>query len=285
MEPLAWVNGVIVNLKEAKVSLEDRGYLFGDGVYEVIRVYRRCLFYFAAHLKRLQESANAIGISLPRRAEEIEEAALSLLSKSGYQDAYIYIQVTRGIAERSHLFSSEASAQMVLFVREHPPLVPLKEIKPVKAVTLPDERWLNCHIKTINLLPNILALQKAAEAGADEALLYRAGGMVTEGTKANVFAVINGIIRTHPATNLILSGVSRKVAVDLAKALSLPVKEEAFSLSELKEATEAWLTSTMQEVCPLESVDGHKFAAAPGPFSTLLMQGFRQEIKRVCGGV
>ncbi len=286
MEPMAWINGDITHLAEATISLEDRGYLLGDGVYEVIRVYNGFTFYFQAHLERLHKSAEAIRIVLPFRDEDIKKAAATLLEKSGYKDAYIYIQVTRGSARRDHLFPEETKPLMVIYVRPLDPLLPLDQVKPVSSITLPDQRWLNCHIKTINLLPNLLARQKANESGAVEAILYRQDNTVTEGTRSNVFAVIEGVIRTHPESNLILSGVSRNIVVKIIKDLDMKLDEQSFNRNELKKASEVWITSTSLEVCPVDFLDGSQIEGVhPGPITAALMNEFRNEISRSCGEV
>jgi len=191
MENLAWINGEISNLAEAKVSLEDRGFLLGDGVYEVIRVYNGCTFYLNAHLERLHNSAGAIRIDIPYSDSDLKKAVNDLIIKSGYNDCYIYMQVTRGSAVRDHIFPAGITPGMVMYVRPMTALPDIEEVSPAGCITLPDERWLNCHIKTINLLPNLLARQKAHEAGAVEAIMYRPHGLVTEGTRSNVFIKID----------------------------------------------------------------------------------------------
>jgi len=283
MQNLAWIDGTIVELSSAKISLEDRAYLLGDGVYEVVRYYDRCLFYLDAHLDRLQKSATAIRLLLPYRREVITAAANELIEKSGFANGYLYLQATRGSAKRDHLFPEDTASSMTMYVREMPPLTPLEQVKPVHLVTLPDERWLNCHIKTVNLLPNLLARQKAFESGAAEAVLYRPGGTVTEGTRSNVFAVIDGDVRTHPATNLILPGISRRIVLDILAEKVIAFREEAFTLEELQKATEVWVTSTNMEVNPVRSIDSLVFAEpVPGPVCLVLMQEFRSRIAASC---
>ncbi len=283
MQNLAWIDGTIVELSSAKISLEDRAYLLGDGVYEVVRYYDRCLFYLDAHLDRLQNSATAIRLLLPYRREVIAAAANELIEKSGFANGYLYLQATRGSAKRDHLFPKDTASSMTMYVREMPPLTPLEQVKPVHLVTLPDERWLNCHIKTVNLLPNLLARQKAFESGAAEAVLYRPCGTVTEGTRSNVFAVIDGEVRTHPATNLILPGISRRIVLDILAEKVIAFREEAFTLEELQKATEVWVTSTNMEVNPVRSIDSLIFAEPlPGPVCLVLMQEFRSRIAASC---
>lgn len=285
MKNLAWINGKISELADAKVSLEDRGYLLGDGVYEVVRVYNGCAFYLNAHLERLKKSAEAVRMTIPYSFDQITAVTKELISESGYSDAYVYMQLTRGSAARDHLFPAETEPGMVMYIRPLPPLKALEEVTAAACITLPDERWMNCHIKTVNLLPNLLARQKAAEAGAVEAIMYRPGDIVTEGTRSNLFAVIDGVVRTHPETNLILSGITRQIVVALLEDRKLKFSETAFTLAELKTASEAWLTSTTLEVNPIDTIDRAALnRPVPGPITTSLMKDFRRIIDTECGG-
>jgi D-alanine transaminase len=283
MQNLAWIDGTVVELSAAKVSLEDRAYLLGDGVYEVIRFYDRCLFYMDAHLDRLQNSATAIRLLLPYRRKDIVVAADQLIEESGFENGYLYLQVTRGSAKRDHLFPQEGKPSMIMYVRELPPLKPLEQVKPLHLITLPDERWLNCHIKTVNLLPNLLARQKAFESGATEAILYRPGGIVTEGTRSNIFAVIDGVVRTHPATNLILPGISRQIVLEILAENDLACHEDALTLEDLPKASEVWVTSTNMEVNPVRSIDSLILPVpVPGPLCQILMKEFRSRVATSC---
>ncbi len=285
MENLAWINSEISNLAEAKVSLEDRGYLLGDGVYEVIRVYNGCTFYLNAHLERLHHSAGAIRIDIPYSDTDLKKAANDLIIKSGYKDCYIYMQVTRGIARRDHIFPEGITPGMVMYVRPMTPLPDIEEVSPASCITLPDERWLNCHIKTVNLLPNLLARQKAYEAKAIEAVLYRPGNIVTEGTRSNVFALIDGAVCTHPRTNLILPGISRQIVIDILHETETPYEETAFTVEDLKKASEVWLTSTTLEVNPVSEIDGEIIRGnVPGNLTLMLMKKFREKIALECKG-
>ncbi len=280
MQNLAWIDGTFIDLAEAKVPLEDRGYLLGDGVYEVTRVYNCRPFYLTAHLERLQRSADAIRIAIPYTKPEIEQAVGELINKSGFCEGYIYMQVTRGSAKRDHLFPADTPSSMTMYTRELDALLPAESVAPIKCITLPDERWLNCHIKTVNLLPNLLARQKASEAGAVEAILYRPGDLVTEGTRSNVFAVIDGMVRTHPTTNLILPGVTRSIVLSILNELTIAYSETAFTLQELKKASEVWITSTTMEVNPVAEIDGYPLSGTvPGPVCAQLMEKFREIIK------
>ncbi len=283
MRNLAWINGTVSDISEAKVSLEDRGHLLGDGVYEVTRIYNSRPFYLSAHLERLHKSAVAIRIDIPVRIGEIEEIVADLIKKSDCIDGYLYIQLTRGSAQRNHLFPVGATPNLTLYVRGLDPLPALEAVKPAECITLPDERWLNCHIKTVNLLPNLLARQKAAEAGAQEAILYRSGDVVTEGTRSNVFILIDGKVRTHPESNLILSGITRRIVLDILTELAISNSEENFTRHDLQNASEVWITSTTMEVNPVAKIDGNRVkGTAPGPICYRLMEELRNKIAATC---
>ncbi len=284
MKNLAWLNGSICDISEAKVPLEDRGFFFGDGVYEVIKIYNGKPFYLFPHLKRLQNSTSAIEIDLPYTIEEIEKNIADLIEKSECQNGYIYMQITRGCAERDHLPPADIKPSMIMYVREfNAPASVLDNFKPASCITLPDERWLHCNIKSVNLLPNILARKKAAKAGAVEAILYRPGGVVTEGTRTNIFAVIDGKVRTHPESNLILSGITRSIVIDIMRKQKISFLEEAIHVEELKHASEVWTASSGIEIHPISIIDGRTVSEdIPGPVCRHLIEEFQKIIKGEC---
>ncbi|MGM0688334.1 MAG: D-amino-acid transaminase [Bacillota bacterium] len=283
MQNLVWMDGTISDISKAKISIEDRGYLFGDGVYEVIRIYNSLPFYLNAHLKRLQVSAGAIRIDIPYSIDDIKTTVQDLIETSGCKEGYIYMQLTRGIAKRDHLFPAETKPKMVIYVRGLNPISDIGAIKPQRCITLPDQRWMNCYIKTINLLPNLLARQQASEAGAIEAILYRPGEVVTEGTRSNVFAVIDGRVMTHPESNLILSGITRRIVLDILEKLSIPFIEESFKLRDLEKASEVWITSSTMEVNPVGEIDGRSINNfAIGSVCLQVMKEFRIQIADNC---
>ncbi len=283
MKNLAWIDGTICDINEAKVPIEDRGYLFGDGVYDVVKIYNGRPFYLQAHLERLQRSANAIEIEIPYALPEIEKSIESLMKQSNCTDGYLYMQVTRGSAPRGHLFPLGNSPTMIMYVRSYEGSLHSEQIESADCITLPDERWLNCYIKSINLLPNVYALQKAYEAGAAEAILYRSDGTVTEGTHTNVFAVIDGTVRTHPQSKLILTGITRNIVLDLLSQLEVPVLEKAFSVDDLKHASEVWTTSTGLEIMPVSRIDGRAVKEfSTGPICKSLIDEFRKKVQAEC---
>ncbi len=283
MKCLAWLDGKLCDLSEAQVPLEDRSYLFGDGVYEVIKIYNKKPFFLQPHLKRLQNSAAAIDIEVPYSIEHIEKNIADLIEKSACSEGYLYMQISRGSAKRDHLLPEGIRPSMVMYVREFSSPNSIDEIKPADCITLPDERWLNCYIKSVNLLPNVLARHKAAEKGAVEAIFYRPGGIVTEGTRTNVFAVIDGIVRTHPESRLILSGITRMIALDILGNLGIAVSEEAFNLEDLKNASEVWTTSTGMEIFPVAKIDGNRVGSTvPGPVCDELIKAYWKLVEEKC---
>lgn len=270
MPDIACVNGRFGPLAEAVVSVEDRGFQFGDGVYEVIRTYRGRPFAIDEHLSRLERSAQALQLSLgytkARWIALIEEG----LRRSSLPETKIYLQITRGQAPRDHPFPAELSPTTVLTFRELHPLDLSVRQAGVQAILLEDIRWGRCDIKSVNLLANVLARQRAKEAGVFEAILVR-DGQVTEGSVSNVMVVRNGVLETAPEGHRILSGVTRAIVLELARKEGLPVVETFVGREDLLTASEVFLTGTTVEVLPVVHIDGQAIGAGvPGPLSQLL---------------
>jgi D-alanine transaminase len=270
MPDIGFINGTFMPLAEARVSVEDRGYQFGDGIYEVLRTYRGVPFRLDAHLDRLSRSAR--GIELPEPYDKsqwgryIEEG----LARGGFAESKVYLQLTRGVAPRDHAFPSASRPTAVMTIRELQPLDPALAAAGVRTITLPDLRWGRCDIKTINLLPNLLARQEAKRRGTYEAILHREE-TVTEGSVSNVMIVLNGILVTPPESPYILSGVTRAVVLDLARKDGLEVRERAVSLRELRGADEVFLTGTTVEILPVVQVDDRAVGSGKsGPVTTRL---------------
>lgn len=284
MRELAWINGTTTELSEARVSLEDRGFFFGDGVYETLRIYYGKPFYLGAHLQRLEQSAAAIMLELPYTREVLEAIALQLIEDSGSKEAYLYLQLTRGAAPRNHLFPEGVKPTLVMYVRAFPLGFGAVSNTGAPCSTHPDERWLHCNIKTINLLPNVLAKEKARQAGAYEAILYRPGGVVTEGSSTNVFVVLGDEVYTHPESDLILSGITRQVILGLLSEAGVLYKEEAISLEQLRQAAEVWLSSSVAEIVPVITLDSKPVGdGKPGPITQRVMREYRGAVQRSCG--
>jgi len=255
---IVYVNGSFLPRAEARVSVEDRGFVFGDGVYEVLRVINGRLFATRFHNQRLERSLEGVRIKLkgadsPARFVEIGKQLLQdndLLQG----EATLYIQVTRGAAPRVHTFPSPDVAPTIYISVS--PFTPYRDFAQTgaSAISHPDLRWGRCDLKTLNLLPNVLASQSAKERGAFEAMLIR-DGVVTEGTKTNFFGVVNGSLRTHPCDNHILPGITRSVLRDLARELSIGLDETPITAEEIPMLSELFLTGTTTDVMPIVKLD------------------------------
>jgi D-alanine transaminase len=278
MSRIVHLAGEYLPAREARVDVDDRGFLFGDGVYEALRALNGTVFEEEAHLRRLQRGLAGLEI---RSEPAVEPARLQsicrrLLELNALEEghALVYLQVTRGVAPRTHHFPDVRTeltvyASATLFV-------PPRELQEngATAITQPDQRWKRCDLKTINLLPNVLAKQHAREAGATEALLVREG-VITEGSHTNVFAVVDGVVRTHPCTAEILPGITREVVLGLARGAGLPVEERAIDISELPLAEEVFLTGTTTDLIPITCIDGRPVGdGRPGPVSRVLLERY-----------
>ena len=275
MPEIAFVNDVFMPLSEARVSVEDRGFQFGDGVYELLRVYAGVPFRLTEHLGRLEQSARAIGIHLPYTPDRWAAVIAEAVSRSGFPEAKVYIQVTRGVAPRDHVPTGSVSPTVVLTVRAMVPLPAALYAGGADVVTVPDTRWARCNIKSVGLLANVLAKQQARDAGAVEALFVRAGHIL-EGATSNVLVVRERCLVTPPEGPLLLSGVTRRVVLELAQEAGVAVKERPVTEEELYTSEEVMLTGTTIEVLPVGRVNGRPIGGgAPGPVTKLVMARFR----------
>jgi D-alanine transaminase len=270
MPDIAFVNGRFLPWKDAVVSIDDRGFQFGDGVYEVIRTYRGAPFELAAHLARLERSTKELNLVQPYSRAQWTQWIQQGLGQAGYQEAKVYIQITRGTAPRDHAFPSGVSPTVVMTIRElHPLSLQLRQ-DGVTARTCDDLRWSRCDIKSLNLLGNVLAREEARKAGVFEAILVK-DGLVTEGSLSNVMAVRSGTIVTAPEGPRILSGVTRTVVLELARKEEIPVEEQFLSLDALYGADEVFLTGTTLEVLGVVRIDGNTIGSGrPGPITKTL---------------
>jgi D-alanine transaminase len=279
----AILNGKIIERSEAKVDVEDRGYQFGDGVYEVIRVYNGKMFTLTEHLNRFEKSSESIGITLPYTMEDLTKLLEELIAKNNLQLGTIYMQITRGVASRNHAFPVEKVApSLVAYTKEA--LRPIESLKTgVRAMLTEDIRWLRCDIKSLNLLGNLLAKQKAAEKGCFEAIQHR-NQDVTEGSSSNIYIVKNGVVITHPSNHLILKGITKDVILKVCATSNIVVEERTFTIEELASADEVFLSSTTSEVMPVIEVDGNSVAnGLPGAVTVKLQELFEREIEKQCG--
>lgn len=271
---VGFINGKFISVEELVLPIDERGHNFGDGVYEVIRVYRGKPFLLDEHLERLANSAREIRLDLPYSLEGIKGFIHEGIERSGLKEVQVYLQVTRGIATRQHLFPHVPPSITMTF-RPASSVPDEYREKGVTAISLPDERWANCYIKSLNLLPNILAKQKAHDAGSFEAILVR-DGYVTEGSSTNVFMVKNGVVVTPPLTKHILPGITRMALLGLMDSLATPYEERQFTLEELKQADEVFITSTTIEIVPVVKLDDSSIGTGvPGPITKRLAEEFK----------
>ncbi|MCC5464868.1 D-amino-acid transaminase [Pelosinus baikalensis] len=284
MRELGLINGRLVDMNENVVTMEDRGHQFGDGVYEVTKVYNGKCFALRPHLDRLYQSLRAIRIPATYTFEELVQFHEALIKESGITEGAIYLQITRGAAPRVHPFPEQVVPCLTMSIRPSEPVKQELRDNGVKIILIPDERWLRCDIKSLNLLSNVLGKQQAKEAGCYEAVMVR-DGSVTEGTSSNFFVVKDGVIWTHPATNLILKGVTRTILLErLAKELDLTILEKAFDVSFVKGASEAFLSGTSTEIMPVISIDGKLVNdGVVGPITRKLQAAYTQLIDEECG--
>ncbi len=274
-----FLNGEYLPLDKACVPVLDRGFIFGDGVYEVIPVYGRNPFRLEHHLQRLKNSMQAVRLDNPYSDDEWAKIIANVVERNDGGDQSIYLQVTRGVASRDHRFPGDTTPTVFLMSNLFV-MVPSEQLEHgVSAITLDDIRWQYCSIKSIALLPNILLRQQAVEQGAAEAILLR-DDEVTEGAASNVFIVKDGIIITPPKTDCLLPGITRDLVVEQAEEHALPVEEANITFEDLLAADEVWLTSSTKEILPVTQLNGNTVGSGkPGPFWKQ-MYGLYQEYKQ-----
>ncbi|MEW5973646.1 MAG: D-amino-acid transaminase [Pseudomonadota bacterium] len=284
MAATVYLNGQFMPLEEACVSVLDRGFLFGDGVYEVIPVYGGHMLRGVEHIERLERSMDGIRIDHPMSRVEWLAMLAELVELNGGGDQAIYLQVTRGAPlRRDHAFPPAGTPPTVFAMSN--PLAPIAESwlrLGVDAVTVPDLRWLRCDLKTIQLLGNVLARQQAVEQGAVEAILLR-DGQAIEGSASNLFIIKDGAIHTTPKSAAILGGITRDLILELAHAEGIPVREEVMPEALLRNADEVWVTSSTREIVPITRVDGKLVGEGrPGPVWQRMhaaYQAFKQKVR------
>ena len=251
----AFLNGTFLPLEDACVPVMDRGFLFGDGVYEVIPVYAGKLFRLAHHLKRLRNSLDAIRIENPLSADDWESMLDELVSRNEAADQAVYLQVTRGVAEkRDHAFPADCKPTLFAMSTPMAASVDIDSISGTTAITLPDIRWKLCNIKAITLLPNVMLRQQAIDAGTAEAILIK-DGYAVEGAASNIFIVKNGLLITPPNGPTLLPGITRDLIIELAANHAVPFREADITEAELFSADEIWLTSSTREISPVTLLD------------------------------
>ena len=275
---IVYHNGRFIDKEAVSISPEDRGFNFADGVYEVIRSYNGLPFRLDAHLRRLNRNLLELRLDIDA-IDTLKTIPTELLQRNQLLtgDATIYMQISRGAAPRSHPFPADVSPTIYAAASPFEPPVD-KWRNGIKVICLPDIRWARCDIKTVALLPNVLANQQALDAGADEALFVR-DGAVTEGTVSNFGAVFNGQLWTYPDSNYILPGITRQAVLDLCQALQVPLRMHPIMAERLKDASEALVMGTTKEVTPVVQIDRHVIGdGGPGPITTKLQNAFRDLI-------
>jgi len=285
MSGTAYVNGRYLPYAEAGIHVEDRGFLFADGVYEVVPVVNGRLMNLGHHLERLARSLSELRIAPPVAPAALPLIMAELLRRNRLRTGRLYLQVTRGSSPRDFKFPKDVPPSLVMVTRSVPLNLSESVDQGVAVVSVPDIRWLRRDIKSVSLLPQVLAKQAAAEAGAFEAWMVDAEGFVTEGASSNAWIVTaDGALATRPADNLILSGVTRRVVLDLVERLGLRFKMRAFSLAEAAAAREAFVTSAGTFVLPVASLDGRPVGdGRPGPVALGLRRAYLSVLKAAAG--
>jgi len=280
---MVFLNGKFMPLEEARVPVLDRGFIFGDGVYELVPVYSRVPFRMDEHLARLERSLASVRIRNPYSRAEWRDIILQLVARQSFEDQGVYFQVTRGVAKRDHAFPKDAAP--TVFVMSNPLVNPPQELveRGAAAVTAVDDRWLHCDIKSISLIGNCLLRQASADAGAAETILFR-DRRLTEASASNVFVVRDGMILSPPKSSLILPGITYDVISEIARSAGLPIEFRDVSEPEVRSADEVWVTSSSKEVLAIVALDGKPVGAGkPGPVFRrvyALYQEFKQKVMR-----
>lgn len=283
MTEYVWMNGQVLPLAEAKVGVEDRGYQFADGVYEVVRIYQRKPFTLSEHLERLERSCEGIRLHDAFDRATLATAIRSFIDQHGPNDGMVYLQVTRGVAPRNHVNPPKATPVALFYTRPLPAVPAPGTGEGVKLHTVPDERWRRCWIKSIALLANVLAKNEAVEAGADEAVFLE-DGIISECSASNLLAVIDGKVVTHPVGLKVLPGITRLVLTQLAKDLGIEFVERPLREDEARNADELFITSTTRELNWVSHWDGRPVAGGGcGPITRKLHEAYAQRVQRDIG--
>jgi D-alanine transaminase len=278
-----YLNGEFLPLEAARIPVLDRGFIFGDGIYEMVPVYDRQPFRLDEHLRRLQGSLDAIRLANPLSDTAWRERIRQLVALQDFVDQSLYIQVTRGVAPRDHAFPRAVVPTVFMMAQ---PLVTASEAQKsagVCAITAPDVRWLRCNIKAVSLLANVLARQQAVDADCAETILLR-DGFLTEGAASNIFVVKKGVLLTPAPSHLMLTGITYDVVLELAAKNAIPVEVREISEAEVRDADELWMTSSTKEIMAIVRLDGRSVGAGvPGPLARrmdALYQAFKRQVMR-----
>jgi D-alanine transaminase len=284
MGSLAYLNGMFCPIAEAKVSIEDRGFQFGDSVYEVVVTYDGRPFLLDPHMKRMARSAAQIGLDYDFEDRPLEPIIEEGLRRSGIADAVVYIQLTRGVAPRAHAVPDHPiEPTVVMTFKPRPPVSPENRQRGVSVITVLDDRWARCFIKAVTLLPNVLAKTEAVRRGFYDALFVSPGGEVREATSANVFVVRDRRIAMPPRDESVLHGITQGFIMECAEAIDIPIEERVIRREDLPTADEAFLSNTMVEVMPVTRIDDHPVGdGTVGPVTKRVYEEFGRRVRANC---
>ena len=283
MSQIVYLNGQFLPMEQARVPVLDRGFIFGDGVYEFIPVYSRHPLRLDEHLRRLQQSLDSIRLQNPHTADEWKARIVELVARNDNEDQSVYLHITRGVAPRDHAFPKNTPP--TVFMMSNPLVTTTREQceAGINVISAPDPRWEHCDIKAIALLPNVLMRQLAVDVGAVETVMFR-NGVLTEGAASNIFAVEKGVILAPPKDNHMLPGITYDLVLELAQANSIPVEVGQISEARVRAADELWLTSSTKEIMPIIQMDGQNIGSGQaGPmFRRMyqLYQDYKNEVMR-----
>ncbi len=280
MPEIAYVNGVFGPIEEARVSIEDRGFQFGDGIYEVLVSYEGRLFMPEEHLARLRASAAAIDLPYDFDTQPVRPVIEEGLSRCGFADAVVYIQLTRGVTPRSHDYPASMTPTVIMTFKPRPTLPDELRCRGARVMTTVDHRWSRCFVKAITLLPNVLAKTEAVRRGFDDAIFVTNVGEARECTSANLFVVSDGVIRFPPRNESVLHGITQIVVLDCARQIGVPTLETAIRAEQLRHADEVFMSSTAVEVFGITSIDGTPVGSGcVGPVTLQLQEAFLATVK------
>ena len=275
-QQIVYLNGELIPLGEAKVSVLDRGFIYGDGVYELVPVYARQLFRLEHHLRRLQHSLDGIGLANPMSPTQWESTIRALVARQPFDDQGVYLQVTRGVAKRDHAFP--AGVAPTVFMMSNPLALPSREQveRGVAVVTADDNRWRRCDLKTTSLLGNVLMRQFAVDHDAIETVMFR-DGHLTEASASNVLIVRDGVVIAPPKDNLILPGITYDATLEIARDAGVQLEVRPVPHAEAMHADEMWLSSSTKEVLAVTTVDGRPYGSGkPGPVFRRVWEAFQR---------
>jgi D-alanine transaminase len=286
-----YLNGEFMPLSEGRVSVEDRGFQLGDGVYEVVRVINGRTIWVDDHLQRLEQTLAAIGMAGAVAGHRLDRVIPEVAVRSGVDAGMVYIQVTRGVSPREFEFPEAATPTVLAYARAVPPPAVSRIRAGIVLHSVDDRRWARCDLKTIGLLAAVLAKEEARRAGADEALFIGPGGVVREGGSSNVFAIIDGVLRTHPLDEHILGGITRRHVLDIARGQGHTIDERAFTLDELAcragqagASCEVFIASTLRDIMPVVRIDAQTVGdGRPGKTTLALLDVMRREQAALAG--